>query len=102
MVNEETLPHTFLNYIFVNKEEYLEKKVEEALITHELTHAKELHSLDVMVVEVLKVVFWFNPLLYWYKKAIQLNHEFIADQKVISSHGYIKEYQSLLLTKSKW
>ncbi len=100
LVEKRVLPHTFLNFIFLNKDDYQNKRIEEALFTHEMTHAQELHSLDVLLVELAKVVFWFNPVLLWYKKAIQLNHEFIADQKVINSLINTKEYQSLLLQKA--
>ena len=102
LVKEKTLPHTFLNYIFINKEDYENRNVEEELYTHELTHARQKHTLDVLFIEILKTVFWFNPILIFYKKAIQLNHEFLADAKVVKSYNNVPFYQDLLLEKASW
>jgi len=102
LVKDDILPHTFWNYIFINKEEYLSKKVEKELFTHELTHVTQKHTLDVLIVEALQIVLWFNPFFYPLKKAIQLNHEFLADDNVIASHQDIPKYQYLLLDKAAW
>jgi hypothetical protein len=100
LLEEKVLPHTFLNYIFVNREEYEAKLIENELYTHEYTHVKQKHTLDILFIEALKTLFWFNPLLYFYKKAIQLNHEFLADEKVIDSTANTVYYQKLLLEKA--
>ena len=100
LMDEEVLPHTFLNTIFINKNEYERRLIEPELLTHELAHVRQKHTLDVLFVELLKTVFWFNPLLYLYKKAIQTNHEFLADEAVLSQHDNIPTYQLLLLDKA--
>lgn len=100
LVPEKVLPHTFLNYIFINREDYEANAIENELYIHELTHVKQKHTLDILFIEVLKIIFWFNPLLYFYKKAIQLNHEFLADEKVVSSFDNAVSYQKLLLEKA--
>nr|WP_322623673.1 M56 family metallopeptidase [uncultured Flavobacterium sp.] len=100
LMNEEVLPHTFMNTIFINKNEYERRLIEPELLTHELAHVRQKHTLDVLFVELLKTVFWFNPLLYLYKKAMQTNHEFLADDAVISRHFNIPTYQLLLLDKA--
>ena len=97
LLNQETIPHTFLNYIFLNKESYNNRTIENELYDHELTHVNQNHSYDILGIEFLKIIFWFNPVFYIYKKAIQLNHEFIADEKVIKTHKNVSFYQSLLL-----
>jgi hypothetical protein len=102
LVEDTILPHTFWNYIFINKEEFQNKKVEKELFTHELTHVTQRHTLDVLIVESLHIALWFNPFFYPLKKAIQLNHEFLADDKVIASHQDIPKYQYLLLDKAAW
>lgn len=102
LVEDDILPHTFWNYIFINREEYIAKKIEKELFTHELTHVTQRHTLDVLIVEALQIVLWFNPFFYPLKKAIQLNHEFLADDKVIASHQDIPKYQYLLLDKAAW
>ena len=100
LVPEKTLPHTFLNTIFINETEYNNRQIEAELYTHELTHVTQKHTLDILFIEILKTIFWFNPVFIFYKKAIQLNHEFLADEKVVTSYNNVPFYQSLLLSKA--
>ena len=100
LLEEKALPYTFLNYIFINRMEHESRLIEEELYTHELTHVRQRHTLDILCIEALKTIFWFNPLLYFYKKAIQLNHEFLADEKVIDTTANTVYYQNLLLEKA--
>lgn len=95
-----TLPYTFLNTIFINQEDYENRKIENELYTHELIHVTQRHTLDILLIETLKVVFWFNPILYFYKKAIQLNHEFLADEEVVQTYNNVPFYQNLLISKA--
>jgi len=100
LLKEKTLPYTFWNTIFINEEDYKNKKIEKELFTHELIHVNQKHSLDILLIEIIKTVFWFNPIFIFYKKAIQLNHEFLADEKVVRSHHNVSFYQNLLLEKA--
>jgi beta-lactamase regulating signal transducer with metallopeptidase domain len=102
LLNEKVLPHTFLNYIFINRNDYENRKIEEELYTHEQTHVRQKHTLDILFIEILKTIFWFNPLLILYKKTIQLNHEFLADENVVQSYNNVPFYQNLLLEKASW
>jgi hypothetical protein len=93
-------PHTFFNYIFLNKNNYEKNLIPAEVLLHEQTHAKQKHALDILFIEILQILFWFNPLLYLIKKDIKLNHEFLADQTVINSGVNTKHYQQLLLAFS--
>jgi len=97
LMNEKLTPHTFLNSIFINKEEYNSHKVEADVLEHELTHARQRHSADVIFIELVQAICWFNPFIMFYRKAIQLNHEFIADAAVLKGNSDIQHYQYLLL-----
>jgi bla regulator protein blaR1 len=99
LLPQETLPFTFFHYLFVNSESYQNHGIEEEILQHELAHIKQKHSIDIIIAEILKCVFWFNPIFYCYKKAIQLNHEFLADQAVVKTLPNVSEYQHLLLSK---
>ncbi|OAQ37996.1 hypothetical protein A5893_16645 [Pedobacter psychrophilus] len=66
---------------------------------HELTHAKQLHSADVIFFEILAIINWFNPVCYLYKKSIKHIHEFIADEEAVKLSDK-KEYAILLFSKS--
>ena len=99
LVDETTLPHTFLNFIYINSEDYNNRNIEDELYTHELVHVNQKHTLDILFIEVLKVIFWFNPLFIFFKKAMQLNHEFLADEEIIKTYNNVPFYQNLLLQK---
>ena len=93
------LPYTFLRYLFVPAAAYERGEVEEELFTYELTHIRQRHSLDILLIELLLCLAWFNPLLYWYRRTMQLNHEFLADEAVVSRYHDVPRYQRLLLSK---
>ncbi len=100
LVNQDLIPHSFGRYIFVSKKAYQQKNIQTQVLTHELTHVRENHTADILLIEFLRCVFWFNPLFICYKRAIQLNHEFLADQSVLRSNPDIASYQYLLLSVS--
>jgi beta-lactamase regulating signal transducer with metallopeptidase domain len=102
LVDDLISPHTFWNYIFINKKEYNTNKIETELYTHELTHALQKHTFDVLLIEFLQIIFWFNPTFIFLKKAVKLNHEFLADNKVVTTHKNTTEYQYLLLNRATW
>ena len=100
LLNDVIPPHTFFHYIFLNRKKYEADEIPEAVLLHEETHAKQKHSLDVLFVELLQLLFWFNPLIFVTKKAIKLNHEFLADQAVVNKGVDTSTYQNILLAFS--
>ncbi|WP_299891249.1 M56 family metallopeptidase [uncultured Lacinutrix sp.] len=93
-------PHTFFSYIFLNKTKFESQAIPKEVLLHEASHAKQKHSLDVLFIELMQVIFWFNPLLYFIKKDIKLNHEFLADKAVLNQGIDSSSYQSILLAFS--
>ncbi|WP_207535812.1 TonB family protein [Desertivirga arenae] len=71
----------------------------DVIMKHELVHARQFHSADVIFLELLAIANWFNPVLYQYKNAIKLIHEFIADQLTTETEDKAK-YASLLLSQA--
>ena len=102
LVDDKILPHTFWNFIFINKTDYENQQIEQELFTHELTHVTQKHTIDVLILELVQIIFWINPFYILLKKAIQLNHEFLADETVIHQHKNTFQYQHLLLNKAAW
>ena len=96
LLNDVTNPFTFLDYIFVNTNKFKQKIIPDELLMHEAIHAKQKHSLDIILIELIKVVFWLNPVVYYYRQAIALNHEFIVDEQMIKQTS-VQKYQHLLL-----
>lgn len=97
LIEESVLPHSFWKSIFINKNEFEKGKIPSELIAHEKAHLDQKHTLDILFIEIFQIVFWFNPLLLFYKKSIKLNHEFLADEVVNIQFQSVRNYQNLLL-----
>jgi hypothetical protein len=95
-VPDSVVPHSFLSYIFISERDFGDPDSPQ-LLAHETAHVQQGHSFDILLTEILRVIFWFNPLFLLYKRAMQLNHEFLADAAVLKSHADIRIYQELLL-----
>ena len=91
--------YSFWNAIFLNKSDFLEGKIDYKIILHEKAHVNQKHSIDVIFTEIMLCVFWFNPTFYFYRKAIVTNHEFLADEAVLSQNKDIISYQKLILNE---
>lgn len=100
LLKTPTVPHTFLHYIFLNKTKFEKNEIPSEVIIHEEAHALQKHSLDILLIELLQVIFWFNPLLYFIKHSIKLNHEFLADRAVLNHGVEASHYQKILLAFS--
>ncbi len=98
LLKQSLPPHTFFNYIFLNKEQFEEKNIPQEVILHEETHAKQRHSLDILFIEIAQVLLWFNPIVYLFKSSIKLNHEFLADRAVINKNNNRSHYQNTILS----
>lgn len=98
--DNDLVPHTFLNRIFISKRAYQQNKIEKSVLDHEMAHAVQYHSVDVMFIGLVQCVCWFNPFFILFRKAIQLNHEFIADAVATRSSEDVRQYQELLLSNA--
>ena len=85
---------TFNRTIFLGED--LTKIEREQIIEHELIHVKQKHSYDLVYFEILKTIFWFNPLIYIYQNRIAALHEFIADSNVVRTTEKRSYYEQLL------
>jgi TonB family protein len=73
---------------------------EDAIVAHEQVHARQWHSFDVLLIEAVMIINWFNPVVYFYRFAIKHIHEFIADQQALQTGADKAEYALLLLSQS--
>lgn len=87
---------SFYNYVFVGNG--ICQNEQATVLAHEQEHVKLKHSLDNSFVAVLRVLMWFNPLLYYYQKELQLLHEYQADAKVCKKYNPKKYAWQLLNT----
>lgn len=66
------------------------------ILEHELVHVRQWHSLDILLMEIWVMLKWFHPLIYWYRNALRLTHEYIADAYVSGLSDTKLEYARLL------
>lgn len=97
-LNMEMTPFSFLNFIFVSKNLRLTEGWEK-MIEHEKQHIHQGHTIDVLMLEVMSVFQWFNPFFWMFKRALRENHEFLADQAVISHGTAPSRYKQILLNQ---
>ena len=74
----------------------INQKQKPIILAHELVHVKHKHSIDLLVFEILRIIMWFNPLIYMYHIRIRALHEYIADAISAQQSGKSDYYQSLL------
>ncbi|PRZ19556.1 beta-lactamase regulating signal transducer with metallopeptidase domain [Flavobacterium granuli] len=89
-------PFSFFNTIVYNSSLYSKLELE-SILEHEKVHSEQNHTLDVLISRLFCVVFWFNPIVWFYKNAIMQNLEFIADSEASKKISDKKAYQITLL-----
>lgn len=94
---------SFFRYLFANPAALKNADYCKALLAHEEVHFRQLHTLDVICIQLLACFFWFNPFVWLYKRAISENHEFIADSLAIDSGLDSVSYSNIIIqsTQSK-
>lgn len=86
---------SFFNVVFIGNAIALSHEEKSKIIQHEAIHTSRLHSLDILLVNVLGLLFWFNPLIKTYRKLLVHLHEFEADARSVESHE-VDDYCDLL------
>lgn len=97
LLDHQINPYCFFNTIFVYKHDYMNNKLAKELLAHEFEHIKQSHSIDVIFVELVQIIYWFNPILVLYNRAVRVNHEYLADNGVIMGSCDIKSYAENLI-----
>ncbi|TDW51359.1 BlaR1 peptidase M56 [Flavobacterium sp. 270] len=95
-LNENIAPFSYFEYIVYNSSLYSSAELE-SILEHEKVHSDQNHTIDVLVSRVFCILFWFNPIIWLYKKAIIQNLEFIADSEAFKKIEDKKAYQYTLL-----
>ncbi|WP_289659289.1 M56 family metallopeptidase [Flavobacterium panacagri] len=95
-VNENIAPFSYFDYIVYNSSLYTSAELEN-ILEHEKVHSDQKHTVDVLISRIFCILFWFNPIVWLYKKAILQNLEFIADSEASKKISDKKAYQYTLL-----
>ena len=93
---ESNEPYSFFRKINVGHDQ----PNREIITAHERVHANQWHSADVILLEVVMIINWFNPVVYLYRAAIKHIHEFIADRQALNSGADRSAYALLLLSQT--
>ena len=93
---DEITPFSFFNWIFIHTEKHSEEELKQILL-HEQTHVHQWHSVDVMLMEMVCILFWYNPTVWLMKRDMAINLEFLADNAVLQKGIDTQQYQYHLL-----
>lgn len=96
ILKKATGPFSFFHWIFIHPESHTESEISE-IITHEETHARQYHSADVLISEIMCTFCWFNPFIWLMKREVRGNLEYMADHRVLETGHDSKSYQYHLL-----
>ncbi|MEO8472699.1 MAG: M56 family metallopeptidase [Chryseolinea sp.] len=93
--DENKSSFSFFRYIYIGQADALSPEEKALIVRHEQIHATRLHSLDILLINIVGIFFWFNPILRTYKKTFIQLHEFEADARTVESSD-ADDYCSLL------
>ena len=93
---EQKVPFSFFRFVVVDFTTFQPDELD-MVLRHEAAHAKQWHTLDLLFVEVMGVVCWFNPFVWAYKSVLKVVHEYAADASVINSKVPRDDYLDLIL-----
>lgn len=94
---EDNNAYSFFSYVFIGK--HIATDEAEVILAHEKVHAILLHSIDILVIDIILLMQWFNPFVWLFRKEIRENHEFEADRLLLDRGVSPDQYQQLLLNQ---
>ena len=96
LIPETEEPYSFFKWIFIPTKPQ-NKLVLGEILQHETAHTRQMHSFDVLLGELVSIICWINPFAWYFKKEININLEYLADQEVMYAGYNKKEYQYHLI-----
>jgi TonB family protein len=96
--NAELSPFSWMHYIVMNRSDY--ETCDVAILAHERGHIRLRHSWDLLLVDTLTALQWFNPAIWMLRSDLRAIHEYEADGAVLSQGINARQYQYLLITKT--
>ena len=96
--NAEVSPFSWMRYIVLNRDDY--EAQDAAILAHERGHIRLRHSWDLLLVDLLTALQWFNPAMWMLRQDLRAIHEYEADGAVLSQGINARQYQYLLISKA--
>lgn len=98
LTSEKIYPFSFLERIYIHDQPF--EDIDREILQHESVHIRQKHSYDILFTECLLIIFWFQPLLYLFRKVITTNHEYIADSLTVNDKTAYQNYFRKILETS--
>jgi TonB family protein len=98
-MNNDMTPFSYFNRIFIPAGNVDETSFD-SIIAHEKSHLTQGHYIDLFIVEIMTVLQWFNPVMWFYEKSIKEVHEYLADDAVLHNGSNQGKYQALLVNQA--
>ncbi len=98
LLDEKIPAFSFFGYVVISREEF-ENEALRNIFIHEKVHALQKHWIDLLLVEILSIIFWVNPFVWLFQIAIKQTHELLADDGVIARGFGIGQYQAILINQ---
>jgi len=95
-VNGSNTAFSFFNYLFIGTKAH----GTDTIIRHELVHIRQKHSVDIILLELFKIINWFNPFIYLLQNSLKTVHEYIADEKTALYETGALSYSTFLLNNA--
>jgi beta-lactamase regulating signal transducer with metallopeptidase domain len=95
-IDDSNTAFSFFNYLFIGSN----TAVNDMIIRHELVHIRQKHSADIIFLEILKIVNWFNPGVYLLQNSLKTIHEYIADEQTAAHENDVLAYSSFLVNNA--
>lgn len=98
LTEESVSPFNWGRYIILSEADYRQEATE--ILLHEQAHLKKRHSLDIVFVELILLLHWFNPVVWLLRRELRIIHEYEADSEVLNNGIDATKYQLLLVKKA--
>ena len=98
VTDRDVSPFSFCRYIVLSRSDY--EAHEASVLAHERGHIRQRHSMDVLLVDTLTALQWFNPAMWMLRQDLRAIHEYEADAAVLSQGINMRQYQYLLIQKA--
>ncbi|GET25454.1 M56 family metallopeptidase [Prolixibacter sp. NT017] len=93
----ETSAFSFFRWLFVGRDFKFGTEESNHILKHEMVHIRQRHSVDVLLLELVVLVQWFNPFIWYLRRAVRENHEFLADALVVNKGISPVRYKAMLI-----
>jgi TonB family protein len=98
-MNNEMIPFSYFRKVFIPSA-HVDETSFDSIIAHEKSHLTQGHYIDLIIIEIMTVLQWFNPVMWFYEKSIKEVHEYLADEAVLQSGRNQGRYQALLVNQA--